>query len=115
MHNDNCQDCQEERQKFYDSFESDKPYINIVDGTFIKVREFPADVEPHLLKWHEDEQTRFIISAKETDWKFQFDNELPIPIPHDRLIKIEKGRIHRVIKGTGSLRIHIAISPDDQN
>ena len=42
-----------------------------------------------------------------TDWKFQFDNELPVELHPAREIHIPKGRIHRIIKGSGDLIVEI--------
>jgi len=111
---DDC-NCCGERQRFLDSFESHKPYVEILDMPHIKLRLFPASTEPHLLKWHEDETDRMIISDDETDWMLQFDNELPKPISHTDMTYIPKGRIHRLIKGTGDLVLSIALSDDSQD
>ena len=108
-----CKGC-EERQRFIDSFESEKPYIEIMNLSHLKVRKFPADTEPHLLKWHHDEEDRLVMADHPTDWMFQFDNELPIPFPINDFIKIPKGRIHRLIKGSGDLVLSIELSDDAQ-
>lgn len=104
---DNCQDCQKERQQFYDSFESDVPYTQIETTKNTVVRKFPSDTPEHLLKWHADEEDRIITVFEKTDWKFQFDNELPVDLKPNRLISISKNRIHRLIKGTGDLIVEI--------
>jgi hypothetical protein len=69
------------------------------------VREFPANTNEMDLVWHMDAEDRTVESIGETDWLFQFDNELPVPI--DCSIFIPKNTIHRVIKGTGSLKIKL--------
>lgn len=104
---DNCPDCQKEREQFFDSFESDIPYITIPSNGPNVIRKFPADTPEHLLKWHEDEEDRIIRVNEMTDWKFQFDNELPVVLHPSREIHIPKGRIHRIIKGNGDLIIEI--------
>ena len=104
---DNCPDCQKEIEQFYDSFESDIPYIQIKETKDFIVRKFPSNTPEHLLKWHADEEDRIVTAAEETDWKFQFDNELPINIELDKDIHIKKGRIHRIIKGNGDLVVNI--------
>jgi hypothetical protein len=43
--------------------------------------------------------------SSETDWKFQFDNELPISVKG--VIKIPKGEWHRLIKGTEDLEVFV--------
>ena len=40
-------------------------------------------------------------------WKFQFDEELPIEMTDGLNISIFEGRIHRVIKGEGPLKIKL--------
>lgn len=79
----------------YDEFEKDKYYI----------RKFYEDTDESLLKWHWDDEDRTVISLGETDWKFQFDNELPQSL--NESIFIPKGVMHRVIKGSGDLLIKI--------
>jgi hypothetical protein len=105
-----CKNCDcEKRDEFYKSFEDGKPYIDQeVNGRLI--RRFSKEIEPHLLKWHMDEEDRMVYSLNENDWKFQFDNELPIPM--DGAIKIRKGIFHRIIKGTTDLIIQIDKIPD---
>lgn len=69
------------------------------------IREFPANINEMDLVWHMDAEDRTVEPIGKTDWLFQFDNELPVPI--DRSIFIPKHTIHRVIKGTGSLKIKL--------
>ena len=107
MHNDNCPECQKEREQFFDSFESDIPYIQIKTTKDVVVRKFAADTPSHLLKWHADEEDRIVTVFEKTDWKFQFDNELPIEFKPNRFINIPEGRIHRIIKGSGDLIVEI--------
>jgi hypothetical protein len=57
------------------------------------------------LKWHFDEEDRIIEAIEETDWKFQFDNQFPIVL--NGPIKIKRGEYHRLIKGSGDLKISI--------
>lgn len=104
---DDCPDCQKEREQFYDSFESDIPYTTIPSKGPNVIRKFPADTAEHLLKWHEDEEDRIIRVNEMTDWKFQFDNELPVELHPAREIHIPKGCIHRIIKGSGDLIVEI--------
>jgi hypothetical protein len=69
------------------------------------LRIFTPNVFDEELKWHTDWEDRVIDVINENDWKFQFDNELPIQMK-GRII-IEKGVWHRVIKGTSNLEIKI--------
>jgi hypothetical protein len=67
------------------------------------VRKFDSNIDPNELKWHWDDEDRIVYPIGESDWMFQFDNELPINIRAK--IKIPKGTWHRIIKGTGDLQI----------
>lgn len=98
-----CKDCNE-KDVFYDSFEERVAYEEEVKDDYI-VRTFRADTPDHLLKWHYDEEDRNVIPLEPTDWKFQFDDELPFNMSEN--IYIERGRYHRIIKGTGDLKIKI--------
>lgn len=76
-----------------------KPYIE--EG---EIRIFSADTQSKDLVWHKDREDRIIEPLHETDWKFQYDNEVPIEL--DRLF-IDKGTYHRLIKGTGELKLKV--------
>ena len=69
------------------------------------VRHFPHDTESVELVWHRDRKDRYITPIGDTNWKIQFDNELPKPI--NDCIFIKEGRYHRIIKGEGCLKILI--------
>lgn len=98
-----CQDCQQ-RKKWESSFDTTVPYKEyIIKGDLI--REFSNDVPEHLLKWHWDEEDRIVTPINKNDWKFQFDNELPIPF--NQKVKIKAGVYHRIIKGSTDLKIKI--------
>lgn len=71
----------------------------------IFIRNFKSNLNSEELKWHWDEEDRIISVCGETNWKFQFDNELPINI--DSKIKVPKGTWHRLIKGDGDLTLII--------
>ena len=55
--------------------------------------------------WHMDDEDRTIVAVEETDWLFQFDDELPLSL--NSSIFIPQHKIHRVIKGTNNLKIRI--------
>jgi len=78
---------------------------HIDSSTFIRC--FSHEVDEFELKWHYDEQDRIIESISQTDWQFQFDNQLPINL--NQSITIKKGIIHRLIKGSGDLQLKITI------
>jgi len=69
------------------------------------VRTFSQDIDEDELVWHRDKKDREIKVLEETDWMFQFDNELPQIIKD--VIFIPKNTYHRVIKGTNNLNITI--------
>ena len=77
----------------------------IDDYTFI--RTFPADVDEMDLIWHADKENRIITVLEGNGWKFQFDEELPIEMTDGLSISIFEGRIHRIIKGEGPLKIKL--------
>jgi len=70
-------------------------------NTFI--REFKQDTDTGDLHWHRDREDRIIESIGETDWMIQLDNQLPKVI--NGKIFIPMGVYHRVIKGSGDLKI----------
>lgn len=73
------------------------------DNTFI--REFKQDTDSGDFMWHRDHENRVVESLEETDWMIQIDNELPKKIEGRVFIPI--GVYHRVIKGTGDLKIKL--------
>ena len=73
------------------------------DNEFI--REFKQDTDSGDFMWHRDHENRIIESIGETDWMIQIDNELPKQIKGEILIPMSI--YHRVIKGTGDLKIKL--------
>ena len=71
------------------------------------IRTFPADVDEMDLIWHADKENRIITVLEGNGWKFQFDEELPIEMTEGLNISIFEGRIHRIIKGEGLLKIKL--------
>lgn len=82
-----------------------RPYTEEKLERSVVIRTFSADTPEEELKWHWDEEDRIVEPVGETDWQFQFDNELPIKIYRE--IRIPAGVIHRVIKGSGDLVVKI--------
>ena len=82
-----------------------RPYINIETTDNYIIREFSQDTDELDLIWHMDDEDRTIIAIEETDWMFQFDDELPIPL--NSPISIPRHKVHRVIKGSGNLKLKI--------
>ncbi len=73
------------------------------DNVFI--REFSQITDSGEFMWHRDREDRIIESIGETDWKIQIDNELPKKIEGE--IFIPMGVYHRLIKGSGDLKIKL--------
>ena len=79
---------------------------HIAENQWIRI--FSEDANPTDLLWHRDEKPRKIIVLNNTDWSFQFDNQIPIRLKKDQSITIPQGVWHRVIKGTGTLKLLIS-------
>lgn len=73
------------------------------ENTFI--REFKQDTDSGELTWHRDREDRIVKSIEKTDWLVQIDNELPKSLNEE--VFIPMGVYHRVIKGTGNLKIKL--------
>ena len=69
------------------------------------IRTFTCDIDENELQWHWDEENRVVEPLDKNDWFFQFDNGLPFPIKEK--INIPAGVIHRVIKGSTTLKVKI--------
>ncbi len=80
-----------------------KPYKDIEITDKYIVREFSENIDPIELLWHRDDENRTVEIIGETDWKLQLDNQLPTSI--NQPIFIPKHEWHRVIKGTGTLKL----------
>ena len=71
------------------------------------MREFKENVDSSELIWHLDREDRVVIPLKSSGWKLQMDNELPKPLIEGQKYFIPKMTYHRVIKGSGDLRIKL--------
>jgi hypothetical protein len=87
--------------------DSGKPYKDIEIGDNYVVREFDENIDPIELMWHRDNEDRVVEVLNTTDWKFQYDNQLPIALKENVSLKIARHDWHRVIKGTGNLKLKI--------
>ena len=85
----------------------DFPFIEEQIDDYNFIRTFPKDVDEMDLIWHADKENRIITVLEGNGWKFQFDEELPIEMTDGLSISIFEGRIHRVIKGEGPLKIKL--------
>lgn len=80
-----------------------KPYKDRKESDHI-IREFKSNISERRLMWHRDKYDRIIEPLHQTDWKFQFDNQVPIPLSK---LFIPKETYHRLIKGSGDLTLKI--------
>lgn len=81
-----------------------KPYTQTHNDSIIH-RKFTQDIDDSELVWHRDERDRQVTVLQETDWLFQFDNEIPKVLKDT--IFIPRNTYHRLIKGTEDLMIQI--------
>ena len=84
---------------------SGKPYTDIIEADGTTSRLFPTSTKPEALKWHMDDEDRIITVLSKTNWKFQFEDQLPVPL--DKPIFIKRHQWHRLVKGDGPLMISI--------
>jgi hypothetical protein len=81
------------------------PYTDIEVTDKYIIREFNENIDPIELKWHRDLESRTVEILEDTDWKLQLDNSLPTSLKEH--IFIPRHEWHRVIKGTGTLKLKI--------
>jgi hypothetical protein len=81
------------------------PFIENPLGNSQYIREFSSDVATHELEWHIDREDRTVEVIENNNWHFQLDNNLPQLLKET--IFIPKETYHRVIKGTGNLKVKI--------
>ena len=81
------------------------PYIDIEVTDKYIIREFNENIDPIELMWHRDNEDRIVEILGKTNWKIQLDNQLPKSL--NEQILIPKHEWHRVIKGTGKLKLKI--------
>lgn len=82
-----------------------KPYTNLEETSEYIIREFSEDIDSKELLWHRDKEDRKVVSVDPTDWQVQLDDHLPTSL--NNIIFIKKHQWHRVLKGTGVLRVKI--------
>ena len=87
------------------SQDSGKPYTDLEITDDYILREFSELIDPIELLWHRDDEARTVEIIGETDWMLQLDNSLPTSL--QERIFIPKHEWHRVIKGTGTLKLKI--------
>ena len=81
------------------------PYKEESIGGNFYLREFSQNTEDGELKWHWDKEDRIIYPQHPTDWMIQIDNQFPQEI--SSAVQIPAGEWHRLIKGTGDLKLKI--------
>ena len=80
------------------------PYTeNITSDESIVERLFEESCTQEELLWHRDPEDRKILATEKTDWMIQLDNKLPVSL--NKEVFIPKETFHRLIKGTGELKI----------
>lgn len=82
-----------------------RPYKDLEETDFYIIREFDENIDPIELLWHRDNEDRTVEIIGETDWKLQLEDSLPTSL--NQPIFIPRHQYHRVIKGTGNLKIKI--------
>lgn len=85
--------------------ENKKPYKDIEVTDKYIIREFNKNIDPIEFMWHRDNEKRIIETVGKTDWKIQLDDQLPKSL--NEQVVIPKHMWHRVIKGTGTLKLKI--------
>jgi hypothetical protein len=73
----------------------------------LRIRTFSESIEDKELKWHQDLEDRYVKPLHETDWKVQLDDELPVDLCTEKEIFIPEGKWHRLIKGSGNLKLQV--------
>ena len=81
------------------------PYTQLKKDNYI-IRDFLYSTPALEFVWHRDKQDRVVQAMHDTDWLFQLDNEIPKRLSKNKLF-IPKETYHRLIKGTGDLKVKI--------
>jgi|694.fasta_scaffold02536_33 hypothetical protein len=79
------------------------PFIEENVERNIFIREFHEETDSIEFVWHRDREDRIVESIGETDWEIQIDNQLPQSL--NQKVFIPSETYHRLIKGTGNLKI----------
>lgn len=90
--------------KSFKNKEDNFPFEESFEKNYI-VRTFSENVDDKELVWHRDKEDRIVKAIGKTDWMVQLDNELPRPLTE--MVYIPKNTFHRVIKGTGDLKVRV--------
>ena len=76
-------------------------------GKYKFKRVFTENVDSEELVWHRDTSDRKVFIEQSNGWMLQMDEELPQVLQEGQTYIIPKMVYHRVIKGTGDLKITI--------
>lgn len=71
------------------------------------IRTFPKDSSQDEMVWHRDREHRLVIPLNDTDWCYQQDNELPVPLKKGKLQFIPRNVYHRLLVGKKDLVVEI--------
>ena len=82
-----------------------RPYSETEKKGYV-VRKFSQETSSFELVWHRDKEDRIVQALHKTDWKFQLDNDIPRYLTETELF-IPKQTYHRLIKGTGDLKVKV--------
>ena len=85
-----------------------KPYIENKINENNVIRTFKESTDSEDFMWHRDLEDRVVKSVETTDWQVQLEDQLPVSL--NEWIEIPAGSWHRVIKGSGELRVKILIN-----
>ena len=69
------------------------------------LREFRSSVDSEELVWHQDREDRVVKVVESGGWMLQMDNNLPVLLEEGESYNIPSLSFHRVIKGSGDLKI----------
>lgn len=94
------------RKSEIDSLEESLPFKETIKEDS-KIRVFSESTDDSEFKWHQDNEDRLVKTLHPTDWMVQLDNELPQKLLVGKEIFIKEGVWHRVIKGTGNLKVQV--------
>ena len=72
-----------------------------------KIRTFSKDSSQDDMVWHRDREHRLVVPLNDTDWLYQQDNELPVPLRKGRLQFIPRNVYHRLLVGKKDLVVEI--------
>ena len=81
------------------------PYKDLEVTDDYIIRQFDDNIDPTELLWHRDDEDRTVCIIGETNWMIQIEDELPTSIQAPIFIK--RHEYHRLIKGSGILKLKI--------